>query len=156
MRVADGSRGQTALDHILVHRLDIEWADCRQISGAERWPNISAQQAFIAAVTFLPQTRFRGGLEPPIEIFGQGKIGAFYLAAEIMLMQHPIKVGLGMAGGAMNHTAVVAPFSGLVVAAEEDSHQPPVPPATDDLPGFSRQTRLLPEKSGTPLAHRRR
>jgi len=109
-----------------------------------------------AASAFLPQTRLRSGLEPSIEIFVQGKIGAFYLAAEIMLTQHLIKVGLGMADGAADNPAVVAPFSGFVVAAEEDAHQPPVPPAPDDLSGFSGQTRLPPEKSGTPLAHRHR
>ena len=76
MRVADGSRRQTSLDQFLVYRLDIQRADCRQISGAERGPHISAQQAFIAAVAFLPQTRLRSGLEPPIQVFVQSEIGA--------------------------------------------------------------------------------
>jgi hypothetical protein len=61
-----------------------------------------------------------------------------------------------MADGAADNPAVVAPFAGLAVAPEEDAHQPSVLAATHDLPGFSRQTHLLPEKSGTPLAHRRR
>jgi len=54
VRVADGSRRQTSLDQLLVYSLDIERADCPQISGAEGGPNISAQQAFVAAVAFLP------------------------------------------------------------------------------------------------------
>ena len=136
-------------------RLDIERADCRQISGAERGADIPAKQAFIAAVAFLPQTRFRRGLEPAIEVFVERDLG-LYLAAKVAIPQHLIKEGLGMSDGAVNHTAVVAPFAGFVVAAEEDAHEPPVPPTTHDLSGFSGQTRLLPEKSGTPLAHRRR
>jgi hypothetical protein len=63
-----------------------------------------------------------------------------YLAAEIMLTQHLIKDGLGMAGRTLNHTAVVASFAGFSVATEEDAHEPPVPPASHDLSGFSGQT----------------
>jgi len=66
VRVSDGSRGQIALDQLLVHRLDIERADRRQISGAERWPDIPAKQAFGASVAFLLQMRFRCRLKPPI------------------------------------------------------------------------------------------
>jgi hypothetical protein len=90
VRVPDGSRRQTALDQVLVYGLNIARADCRQISGAEYGPDISAQQAFVAAIAFLPQTWFGGGLEPPIEMFVQSKIGALFLAAEIMLTQHLI------------------------------------------------------------------
>jgi hypothetical protein len=69
------------------NRLDVERADCRQVSGAERWPNISAEQAFVAAVAFLPQTRFRRGLKPPIEIFIERDLHALHLAAEIAFAQ---------------------------------------------------------------------
>ena len=116
MRVADGSRGQIALDQLLIYRLDFERADCPEISGAERRPHISAQQAFVAAVAFLPQTRFRGGLKPPIEVFVERDLGTLYLAAEVVITQHLIKVGLGMADGAADGSAVVAPFTGLAVA----------------------------------------
>jgi len=154
--VADGSRRQTALDQVVVYRLNIERADCGQISGAERGADVSAKQAFVAAVTFLPQTRFRRGLKPTIKIIVEGGLGTLYLAAEVAITQHLIKVGLGMPGGAMDHAAVVAPFAGFAVATEEDAHQPAVPTAAYDLPGFSGQTRNpLPEKSGTLLAHRR-
>jgi hypothetical protein len=34
--------------------------------------------------------------------------------------QHLIHEGLGLASGAVNHRAVVAPFAGLAVATEED------------------------------------
>ena len=156
MRVPDGSRRQTALDQFLVHRLDIERADYRQVANAERWPHISAQQALVTAVAFLPQTRLRRSLEPPIEIFVQRDLGILYLAAEVVIVQHLIKVGLGMPGRAADGSVVVAPFAGLAVATEEDAHQPALPSATHDLPGFSGQTDLLPEKSGTLLAHRRR
>jgi hypothetical protein len=59
-----------------------------------------------------------------------------------------------MADGAADNPAVVA-FAGFAFAAEEDTHQPPVPAAIHDLPGFSRQTQPPSQKSGTPLAHRR-
>ena len=156
MRVADGSRRQTALDKLLIRGLDIERADCRQISGAERWPHITAKQAFIAAIAFLPQTRFRSGLEPPIEVFIQSDVGAVYLATEVVLAQHLINVVLGMADGAADNPAVVAPFAVFAIAAKVHAHQPAVLSATHDLFGFSGQTQLLPEKSGTKLAHRRR
>jgi|SRR5271156_6725966 len=149
MGVPDGSRGQTALDQLLVRRLDIERADRRQVSGAERGPHISAQQALVAAVAFLPQTRFRSGLKPPIEIIVERDLGAFYVAAEIMLAQHLIKVGLGVADGAADNPAVVAAFAGFAVATEEDAHQPAVPAATHDLSGFPGQTHILPKN----LAH---
>ena len=59
-----------------------------------------------------------------------------------------------MADGAADNTAVVAPFAGFAVAAEEDAHQPAVPPATHDLPGFSGQTqppsRKIWHTTGTP------
>jgi hypothetical protein len=61
-----------------------------------------------------------------------------------------------MSHRAADGSVVVLPPAGRAVATEEDAHQPPVPPTTHDLPGFSGQTRLLPEKSGTLLAHRRR
>ena len=80
----------------MVHGLDIERAYCREISGAEREPHISAKQGFVAAVAFLPQTRLRGGLEPPIEIFVERDLGILYLAADVMLAQYLIKVGLRM------------------------------------------------------------
>jgi len=149
VRVPDGSGGQTAFDQLLVYRLDIERADCRQISGAERWPDISAQQAFVAAVAFLPQARFRGGLKPAIQVFVQCGLHTFHLAAEVALAQHLIKVGLGMSHRAADNPAVVAPLASFAVAAEKDAHQPSLPSATHDLPGFSRQTRLLPRN----LAH---
>jgi len=85
VRVSDGSRGQTALDQLLVHRLDIERADRRQISGAERWPDIPAKQAFGASVAFLPQMRFRCRLKPPIQVFVQSDIRAVHPTAEVML-----------------------------------------------------------------------
>ena len=69
MRVPDGPRGQAALDQLLINRLDVERADRSKVSGAERGADISAKQAFVAAVAFLPQTRFRGGLEPAIQVF---------------------------------------------------------------------------------------
>jgi hypothetical protein len=149
VRIPDSSRRQTALDELLVHRLDVERADCRQISGAERWPDISAQQALVAAVTFLPQAWFRGSLKPPIEVFIQSYVGAVNLAAEVTITQHLIKVGLGVPDGTADNPAVVAPLTGFAVATEEDAHQPAVLPATDDLPGFSGQTQILPQN----LAH---
>ncbi|MFZ2003356.1 MAG: hypothetical protein WBV26_00970 [Candidatus Sulfotelmatobacter sp.] len=85
VRVSDGSRGQIALDQLLVHRLDIERADRRQISGAERWPDIPAKQAFGASLTFLPQTRFRCRLKPPIQVFVQSDIREVQPTAEVML-----------------------------------------------------------------------
>jgi hypothetical protein len=154
--VADGSRGQTTLDQPLVYGLNIERADCRQISGAERGPDISAQQALVAAVAFLPQARLRGGLEPLIEIFVERDLGILYLAAEVAITQHLIKVGLGMADGATDNPAVVAPFAGFVIAPEKDAHQPTVSSPSHDLPGFSGQTRSPSRKIwhtvGTPAA----
>jgi hypothetical protein len=71
-----------------------------------------------------------------------------------MLAQHLIKVVLGIPDWTANSAIVVAPFAGLAFAAEEDAHQPPVPPTTDDLSGFSRQNHILPLKiwhtTGTP------
>ncbi|MGA8212984.1 MAG: hypothetical protein WB799_05280 [Candidatus Sulfotelmatobacter sp.] len=64
------------VDQLLVDRLDIERADCPEISGAERGPEVSAEKVFIAAVAFLPQTRLRGGLKPLIQVFVQSEIGA--------------------------------------------------------------------------------
>jgi len=59
-----------------------------------------------------------------------------------------------MADGAADNPAVVAPFAGFAFAAEEDTHQPPVPAAIHDLPGFSRQTQPPSQKiwhtTGTP------
>src|SRR5208337_1233996 len=133
-----------------------ERADRRQVSSAERWPDISAQQAFVAAVAFLPQTRLRGGLEPTIEIFVERDLGTRYLAAEVAIPQHLIKVDLGVADGAADHAAVVASFAGLAVATEEDAHQPALPSPTYDLPGLSSQTRPPSRRIwhtvGTPAA----
>jgi hypothetical protein len=98
----------------------------------------------------LAKPRFRGGLKPRIQVFIESDVGTVHLAAEVMLAQDLIKVGLGMADRTADDTAVVAPFVGLAVAAKEDAHRPAVRSATYNLPGFSNQTRLLSEN----LAHR--
>ena len=71
-----------------------------------------------------------------------------------MLAQHLIKVYLRMADGTVNHTAVVVPFAGFAVASEVNAHQPPVPSAPHDLPGFSGQnqppSRKIWHTTGTP------
>ena len=46
-----------------------------------------------------------------------------------------------MPDGAADNPVVVAPLAAFAVATEEDAHQPAVPTATHDLPGFSGQTR---------------
>src|SRR5579862_6591369 len=51
------------------------------------------REAGLAAVAFLPQTRRRGGLKPPLEIFVQSDILA---VAEVTLAEHLIKASLGM------------------------------------------------------------
>ena len=66
-----------------------------------------------------------------------------------MLAQYLIKVGLGMPDRTVDHTAVVAPFAGFVVAAEVHAHQPPVPSPSHDLSRLTRQTQILPKN----LAH---
>jgi hypothetical protein len=101
-------------------------------------------------VAFLPQTRLRSGLEPSIEVLIQSDVGAVHLAPKVAIAQHLIKVVLGMADGAADNPAVVAPFAGSAIAPKEDAHQPPVPSATHDLPGFSGQTRPPSPKN---LAH---
>jgi hypothetical protein len=107
---------------LLVRRLDIERADRRQVSGTERRPYISAKQAFVAAIASLPQTRLRGSLKPPVEIFVERDLGAQHLAAEVAITQHLIKVCLGMSDRAADGSVVVPPATGLAVAAEEDAH----------------------------------
>lgn len=103
----------------LVHRLDIERADCRQISFAERGPDISAQQAFIASGAFLTQTRLRHGPEPAIQVFVQRDWCALHPATKVAITEHLLKVGLGMPDGAADNPAVVAPFADLAAAPEE-------------------------------------
>ena len=56
----------------------------------------------------------------------------------------------------MDNTAVIAPFSGFAVAPEKDAHQLPTSSPSHDLSGFYEPNANPPEKSGTPLAHRRR
>jgi hypothetical protein len=56
----------------------------------------------------------------------------------------------------VDNTAVIAPFSGFAVAPEKDAHQLPTSSPSHDLSGFYEPNANPPEKSGTPLAHRRR
>jgi len=58
-----------------------------------------------------------------------------------------------MTNATTDNPVVVPPLTGFAVATEEDAHQPAVPAATHDLPGFSGQTQILPKiwhTTGTP------
>src|SRR5437879_3385029 len=74
------------------------------------------------------------------------------MTAHVAFLQQLGQVFLGSSSRAGDGAVVVAPFAGLAVAAEEDAHEPPVPPASHNLSRLANQ-RSSSRKSGTRLAH---
>jgi len=74
------------------------------------------------------------------------------MTAHVAFPQQLGQVFLGSSSRAVDGAVVVAPFAGLAVAAEEDAHEPPVPPASHNLSHLANQ-RSSSRKSGTRLAH---
>ena len=56
------------------------------------------------------------------------------MTAHVAFPQQLGQVFLGPSSRAVDGAVVVAPFAGLAVAAEEDAHEPPVPPAPQFVP----------------------
>lgn len=139
MCIADSSRRQTTVDHLLTRGLDIEGRDGGQDSFSKCWSNVPPKQPVVAPITLLPQFWFRRCLKPAIEKFIERNLGSLETTTEVALAQHPSQSFLRTPRRTVNRPVVITPLAAIVVAAEKHTNEPAVAPTANDLSHATRQ-----------------
>src|SRR5439155_14478430 len=143
MRVADRSRRQTPLDHLLLSGLQIQRSHCCQYSLTQGGPNIPSEHTFVVLAGLLSHPWLHGCHKPSVKVFVEIDLRAFQVATQITFAQLSCQIRLRFPQWAVDCSIVVFTLAAFVIAAEIDSDEPPAVASCNDLANFASHRDFL-------------